>query len=120
MGLKTDILKALEKNLTHIEIVDGKSETVKPPTKEFSKLDILATDLMLAIKDFIKVQTFTVTKLEASQLGVKTVGAPGPHLIPKITVKVDENGQARDNPASGLESMNSEVKLKNITQGSDS
>ena len=50
----------------------------------------------------------------------KTVGAPGPHLIPKITVKIDENGHAPDNPKSGLESMNSEVKLKNITQGSDS
>ena len=61
MGLKTDILKAFEKNLTHIEIIDGKSETVRPPTEQFSKLEILATDLMLAIRDFIQAQTFTVT-----------------------------------------------------------
>tara|TARA_B100000287_G_scaffold292426_1_gene275739 strand:- start:258 stop:608 length:351 start_codon:yes stop_codon:yes gene_type:complete len=116
MGLKTDILKAFEKNLTHIEIIDGKSETVRPPTDEFSKLDILATDLMLAIKDFIQAQTFTVTKLNASQVGVPST----PAAVPIVTVKVDENNQAVDNPASGLESMNSKVKLKNIKKGSDS
>jgi len=132
MGLKTDILKAFEKNLTHIEIIDDKSETVKPPTEEFSKLDILATDLMLAIQDFIQAQTFTVTKLNATQLGTttlesKTIPISGllqppnaptvpstipPLTIPKITVKVDENNQAVDNQLSGTESLTSEVKLK--------
>ncbi|MAG27976.1 hypothetical protein CMI47_20820 [Candidatus Pacearchaeota archaeon] len=76
MGLRTDILKAFEKNLTHIEIVDGESEIVKPPTGEFSKLDILATDLMLAIKDFIQAQTFQITNMEAPlkipALGIQT------------------------------------------------
>ena len=84
--------------LTHIEIVDGKSETVKPPTKEFSKLEILATDLSIAIRDFILAQTFRVDKLTASTdvastlIGetlialAHTVGPPGPHTIPPIKI----------------------------------
>ena len=115
MGLKTNIMTALMQNLN-----PNKDENFKLSPEGEKKVDELSLQLAMAIRDFILDQEFTVTKLEASQLGVKTVGAPGPHLIPKITVKVDENGQAPDNPKSGLESMNSEVKLKNITPGSDS
>ena len=49
MGLKTDILKAFEKNLTHTEVVNDegklKEKIVKPPTEKDSKLEVLAEDL---------------------------------------------------------------------------
>ena len=110
MGLKTDIFDALKKNIEpsnpgeNYEFNDG------------GKLDTLAQDLSNAIVEFIQAQTFTITKLNASQVGVPST----PAAVPIVTVKVDENNQAVDNPASGLESMNSKVKLKNIKKGSDS
>ena len=110
MGLKTDIFDALKKNIEpsnpgeNYEFNDG------------GKLDTLAEDLTNAIVNFIQAQTFTITKLNASQVGVPST----PAAVPIVTVKVDENNQAVDNPASGLESMNSKVKLKNIKKGSDS
>ena len=113
MGLKTDIFDALKKNIEpsnpgeNYEFNDG------------GKLDTLAQDLTNAIVNFIQAQTFTITKLNATQLNVPVITPTGPGTAAKITVKVDENSQAVDNPLSGAESMTSEVKLKNITPGSD-
>lgn len=110
MALKSDIETALLQNLT-----PTKDENFKFSEEGAKKIDELSMQLTIAIRDFIQAQTFTVTKLNASQVGVPST----PAAVPIVTVKVDENNQAVDNPASGLESMNSEVKLKNITPGSD-
>ena len=122
MGLKGDIYKALVKNLGE--------EFINDSTKGQKKVDVLANDLSIAIRDFIKAQTFTVTKLQASQQAVTTTpsltiptGIPQPPgaptvpsnipslVIPNITVKIDENAQASDNAYSGTESQNSAVRL---------
>jgi len=106
MGLKTDIFDALKKNIEpsnpgeNYEFNDG------------GKLDTLAQDLTNAIVNFIQAQTFTITKLNATQLNVPVITPVGPGTAAKVTVKVDENSQAVDNPLSGAESMTSEVKLK--------
>ena len=106
MGLKTDIFNALKKNIEpsnpgeNYEFNDG------------GKLDTLAQDLTNAIVNFIQAQTFTITKLNATQLNVPVITPVGPGTAAKVTVKVDENSQAVDNPLSGAESMTSEVKLK--------
>jgi hypothetical protein len=106
MGLKTDIFDALKKNIEpsnpgeNYEFNDG------------GKLDTLAEDLTNAIVNFIQAQTFTITKLNATQLNVPVITPVGPGTAAKVTVKVDENSQAVDNPLSGAESMTSEVKLK--------
>tara|TARA_A100001391_G_scaffold136766_1_gene95469 strand:- start:495 stop:827 length:333 start_codon:yes stop_codon:yes gene_type:complete len=110
MGLKTDIFNALKKN------VEPSNPGENYEFNDGGKLDTLAQDLSNAIVEFIQAQTFTITKLNASQVGVPST----PAAVPIVTVKVDENNQAVDNPASGLESMNSKVKLKNIKKGSDS
>ena len=106
MGLKTDIFDALKKNIEpsnpgeNYEFNDG------------GKLDTLAEDLTNAIVNFIQAQTFTITKLNATQLNVPVITPTGPGTAAKVTVKVDENSRAVDNPLSGTESMTSEVKLK--------
>ncbi len=106
MGLKTDIFDALKKNIEpsnpgeNYEFNDG------------GKLDTLAQDLTNAIVNFIQAQAFTITKLNATQLNVPVITPTGPGTAAKVTVKVDENSQAVDNPLSGAESMTSEGKLK--------
>jgi len=128
MGLRADIYDAFEKNL-------GK-KYLDADAKGKKKVEDLAEDLTSAIVKFIQAQTFTVTKLNATQLRTttlesKTIPIPGalqppnaptvpstipPLTIPKITVKVDENNQAVDNQLSGAESMTSEVKLKRAVE----
>ena len=129
MGLKTDIFNALKKN------VEPSNPGENYEFNDGGKLDTLAQDLSNAIVEFIQAQTFTITKLNATQLGTTTApsltiptgipqppGAPAvpstiPSLvIPKITVKVDENNQAVDNQLSGAESLTSEVKLKRAVE----
>ena len=94
MGLKTDIFDALKKNIEpsnpgeNYEFNDG------------GKLDTLAQDLTNAIVNFIQAQTFTITKLNATQLNVPVITPTGPGTAAKVTVKVDENSQAVDNPLS--------------------
>ena len=112
MGLKDDIFTAL---ITNIQ-PDNPGENFDLSDKAVDKVDTLAQNLTDAIIKFIQAQTFTVTKLNASQVGVPST----PAAVPSITVKVDEKNQAVDNPLSGVESMNSEVKLKKIKPGSDS
>ena len=128
MGLKTDIEQAYIDNL-------GQSIYDQTTQGQKDKLSRLAEGLADAISSFIQAQTFTVTKLQASQQGVTTTpsltaptGIPQPPgvpaipstipslVIPKITVKVDENNQAVDNQLSGTESLTSEVKLKRAVE----
>lgn len=106
MGLKTDIFDALKKN------VEPSNPGENYEFNDGGKLDTLAQDLSNAIVEFIQAQTFTITKLNATQLNVPVITPTGPGTAAKVTVKVDENSQAVDNPLSGAESMTSEVKLK--------
>jgi len=108
MGLKDDIFTAL---ITNIQ-PDNSGENFDLSDKAIDKVDTLAQDLTNAIVNFIQAQTFTVTKLNATQLNVPVITPTGPGTAAKVTVKVDENSQAVDNPLSGAESMTSEVKLK--------
>ena len=112
MGLKDDIYKAFEKNLKYIDDNDKEVNPLDESNKGKAKVEELAKDLSKAIVEFIQAQTFTVTKLNATQLNVPVVTPTGPGTAAKVTVKVDENSQAVDNPLSGAESMTSEVKLK--------
>ena len=128
MGLKSDIYVALEKNI-------GK-EHIKNSPEGKAKVDTLADDLSIAIRDFILAQTFRVDKLTASTDAASTligetliapthtVGPPGPHTIPPIkippidvgliTVAVDKDGQGSGNPVDGgkPQSNYSEVRLR--------
>jgi len=107
MALKSDIETALLQNLT-----PNKDKNFKLSSEGEKKIDELSMQLTIAIRDFIQAQTFTVTKLNATQLNVPVVTPTGPGTAAKVTVKIDENSQAVDNPLSGAESMTSEVKLK--------
>tara|TARA_R100000027_G_C2164318_1_gene68716 strand:+ start:55 stop:396 length:342 start_codon:yes stop_codon:yes gene_type:complete len=107
MGLKDDIFTAL---ITNIQ-PDNPGENFDLSDKAIDKVDTLAQDLTNAIVNFIQAQTFTITKLNATQLNVPVITPTGPGTAAKVTVKVDENSQAVDNPLSGAESMTSEVKL---------
>ena len=108
MGLKTDIFDALKKN------VEPSNPGENYEFNDGGKLDTLAQDLSNAIVEFIQAQTFTITKLNATQLNVPVITPVGPGTAAKVTVKVDENSQAVDNPLSGAESITSEVKLKRV------
>ena len=120
MGLKSDIYDALVKNL-------GK-EHIKNSPEGKAKVDTLADDLSIAIRDFILAQTFRVDKLTASVGPVKTlpfpIGALGvppgaPLPIPPIpiglvTVEVDKDGQGKGNPVGGGKPQSdfSEIRLR--------
>ena len=109
MGLKTNIMTALLQNLN-----PNKDENFELSPEGEKKIDELSLQLAMAIRDFILEQEFTITSLNASQLSIPTPLGP----IPIVTVKIDENSQAADNPLCGHESMTSVVKLKSVKQGS--
>jgi hypothetical protein len=110
VGLKDDIYKAFEKNLGK-DLLDSTIEGQK-------KVDELAEDLSKAIINWVQAQTFTITKLNASQGAVPAVTPVGPGTIPMITVKIDDQGQGVDNPMGGgkVESMQSKVQLKRVVE----
>ena len=129
MGLKDEIFEALKTNIEP----NNKGENYV--FEDNGKVDALAQGLTDAIVKWVQAQTFIVTSLNATQLATTTApsltiptgipqppGAPAvpstiPSLvIPKITVKIDENSQAADNPLSGTESMQSKVKLKTAVE----
>jgi hypothetical protein len=120
MGLKTDILKAFEKNLTHIEVVEGENKTVKPPIEKDSKLEVLAEDLANAILDFLTNKDRCVLKVDKINMNYTsgptpvTVGPPTPHTIPLLDIGVDKKGQKLSNPVGGgsIDSNASEVRLR--------
>ena len=110
MGLKNNIYKAFVKNLGE-DNVNATSDGQK-------KVDELAEDLSKAIINWVQAQTFTITKLNASQGAVPAVTPVGPGTIPMITVKIDDQGQGVDNPMGGgkVESMQSKVQLKRAVE----
>ena len=114
MGLKSDIYDALVKNLGE-EHITNSSEGQK-------KVDTLADDLSIAIRDFILAQTFRVDKLTMNYTSkgspVTLPAVPGPaasaQIIPHLPFGIDKNGQSPSNPmAGGLNDSNtSEVRLR--------
>ena len=113
MGLEQDIKDAFITNLTYkVNKKNVNPITSDKTNKAEKKINQLSEDLSKAIIDFIKAQTFTVTKLKASQVAVPST----PAAVPIITVKIDEKNLAADNPMSGLESSQSEVKLKTAVE----
>ena len=112
MGLKTDIYDALKTNIEP----DNPGENYV--FSDNGKVDVLAQGLTDAIVKFIQAQTFTITKLNASQGAVPAITPVGPGMIPMITVKIDDQGQGIDNPIGGgkVESMQSKVQLKRAVE----
>lgn len=107
MGLKSDIYDVLKANIEP----DNPGENYV--FDDNGKVDVLAQGLTDAIVTWVQAQTFTVTKLNASQGAVPAITPVGPGTIPMITVKIDDQGQGVDNPMGGgkVESMQSKVKL---------
>ena len=112
MGLKSDIYDVLKTNIEP----DNPGENYV--FSDNGKVDVLAQGLTDAIVKFIQAQTFTITKLNASQGAVPVVTPVGPGTIPMITVKIDDQGQGVDNPIGGgkVESMQSKVQLKRAVE----
>ena len=110
MGLKNDIYKAFEKNL-------GK-EYLDADAKGKKKVDDLASDLSIAIRDFLLAQTFKVDKLTmnyTSKGALVTAGPPSPHAIPLIEFGVDVDRQAPGSLDGGsIASNNSEVRIRSV------
>ena len=112
MGLKSDIYDVLKTNIEP----DNPGENYV--FDDNGKVDVLAQGLTDAIVKWVQAQTFTVTKLNASQAAVTAITPVGPGTIPMITVKVDDTGQGVDNPLGGgtVESMASKVQLKRAVE----
>ena len=94
MGLRDDILKAFENNLTHNEVnQEGKVEKVKPPTGRGTPLETLAIDLSTAIAKYIKDLSFRIEDLKAEGMimpgQVLTPGGPNTNPIP-VKVQVSK------------------------------
>jgi hypothetical protein len=126
MGLRDDILKAFENNLTHNEVnQEGKVEKVKPPIGEDTPLYKLATELRKAFLDFLVKQEFRITNLDAPviippsnpYLGVPNVY--GPALPPGTPMPVTSPlvGRAQVSETSnqvGVPNVNSNVKSSKV------
>ena len=110
MGLKSDIYDALK---TNIEPGNPGENYV---FEDNGKVDALAQGLTDAIVTWVKAQTFIVTSLNATQVNVPVITPVGPGTAAKVTVKIDENSAAVDNPLSGAESMQSKVQLKRAVE----
>ena len=106
MGLKSDIYDALK---TNIEPGNPGENYV---FEDNGKVDALAQGLTDAIVKWVQAQTFIITSLNATQVNVPVITPVGPGTAAKVTVKIDENSAAVDNPLSGAESMQSKVQLK--------
>ena len=114
MGLKDEIFEAFVGSIQP----DNPGENYV--FSDNGKVDVLAQGLTDAIVKWVKAQTFTITKLNASQAAVATTPAVlgAPSIVPMITVKIDDQGQGVDNPLGGgkVESMQSKVQLKRAVE----
>jgi len=112
VGLKDEIYDVLKTNIEP----DNPGENYV--FEDNGKVDVLAQGLTDAIVKWVQAQTFTITKLNASQGAVPAVTPVGPGTIPMITVKIDDQGQGVDNPLGGgkIESMQSKEKLKTAVE----
>ena len=126
MGLKDDILKAFEKNLTHDKVnQEGEIKTIKPAIGRGTPLDTLATELRDAFLTFLVKQEFRITNLDAPviippsnpYLGVPNVY--GPALPPSTPMLVTSPlvGRAQVSETSnqvGVPNVNSNVKSSKV------
>ena len=112
MGLKDEIFEALVGNIQP----DNPGENFTFSDVAVDKVDVLAQGLTDAIVKWVQAQTFIITSLNATQLNVPVITPVGPGTAAKVTVKIDENSAAVDNPLSGTESMQSKVQLKRAVE----
>ena len=97
MGLKDEIFEALVGNIQPDN-----------PGENFTFSDVAVDKVEVK---WVQAQTFIITSLNATQLNVPVITPVGPGTAAKVTVKIDENSAAVDNPLSGTESMQSKVQL---------
>ena len=84
---------------------------------ESPEIDAMSKELTNHIVEFIQAQTFTITSMNATQLGIpiNVVGAAGASVgAANVTVKIDEDNTAADNAFAGVESITSKVQLKTL------
>ena len=140
MGLEKNIKTAIRKNLSYLDnkgkevfpsdpkkVIDkdgnkpgesGYKDTFDKKAEE--KLDQLAKDLSIAIRDFVVAQPFYIKKMEASvitqPLPVATPTGPGTLLPTKLTVsvKAQKLGSSPMNPVAGVESVASEIGIEEM------
>ena len=114
-GLKEAIYLAFEKNL-------GK-EYLDADAKGKKKVDDLANDLSIAIRDFLLAQTFKVDKLdmnytsEGSPVTVPMIQGPAAsaQIVPYLDFGVDVKGGLTSSPDGGvLGSNTSEVRIRSV------
>ena len=124
MGLKEDISAAFITNLEPTQT----GENFDFSDKAIDKIDVLAEDLTTAIIKFIQSQTFTITDLKMTSVGITVMTPVGPGTIvgadgtPSkifLEMKSSEEGTTTTNPLGAVESNVSKVQLKNIASGTD-
>ena len=125
MGLKDDILKAFETNLTHDKVnQEGEIKTIKPPTGRGTPLDTLATELRDAFIDFLVKQDFNITNMEAPFMikpgQINTVGSPAAQAnaapVPGF-VQISETSNKVGLPTVNSNVRTSKVKLLRVKGG---
>ena len=124
MGLKENIAAAFIKNFTPTQT----GENFNFDDRAIDKIDVLAEDLTTAIITFIQSQTFTITDLKMTSVGITVMTPVGPGTIvgadgtPSkifLEMKSSEEGTATTNPLSAVESNVSKVVLKTVTPETD-
>jgi len=124
VGLKENIAAAFIKNLQPTETGDNFDFS----DKAIDKIDVLAEDLTTAIITFIQAQTFTITDLKMTSVGITVMTPVGPGTIvgadgtPSkifLEMKSSEEGTTTTNPLGAVESNVSKVQLKTISSGTD-
>ena len=127
MGLKDDILKAFENNLTHDKVnQEGEIETIKPPIGSGTPLDTLATELRNAFLDFLVKQDFNITNMEAPFMikpgQINTVGSPAAQAnvvpVPGF-VQISETSNKVGLPTVNSNVKTSKVKLLRVKSGTE-
>lgn len=88
---------------TMVDSVGGESPEINAMSKELTN----------HIVEFIQAQTFTITSMNATQLGIPVTTPSGPGVT-NVTVKIDEDNTAADNAFAGVESITSKVQLKTL------
>ena len=77
MGLKEDIAAAFRKNLRPTQT----GENFRFDDKAIDKIDVLSEDLTDAIIKFIQSQTFTITDLKITSVGITVMTPVGPGTV---------------------------------------
>ena len=113
MGLKSDIYDALEKNIGE--------EHISNSSEGQAKVDTLATDLSLAIINFIKKQDFNITEMEAPinflPGTINVVGSPAAQANAAPITNIAQISQTSNKLLDGIVPCavrNSKVKLLQV------